>query len=111
MQISRSDYMKDSKNLHRSYYAQFVTANTKLFVKNHIGLDLLRTSSCPHFNDVIKHDGPNGWIWDRAPVDVQKMRDCDEIDKNSLPSLASVTCVAKEAARQLLEEEANGPSS
>ena len=111
MQISRPDYMKDSKNLHRSYYSQFVTENTKLFVKNRIGLDLLRTSNCPHFNDVIKHDGPNGWIWDRAPVDTQKMRDCDEIGKNSLPSLASVTCVAKEAARQLLEEEANGSSS
>ena len=105
MLITRTDYMSDSSNLHRTYYGQFVTESTKLFVVSRIGLDILRSSSCPHFNDVIRHNGPHNWVWDYAPVDSTKMRECGEIGQNSLPSWSSITCVAKEAARQLLEEE------
>lgn len=104
MAIHRTEYMKDSSKLHSDYYGQFITESTKLFVASHIGMDLLKQSTCPHFNDIIRNTGPNGWIWDRAPVNIPLMRECDEIGKNSLPSLSSVTCVAKEAARRMLEE-------
>lgn len=103
--ITRKEYMEDSKNLHHSYYAQFVTEATKLFVKERIGLDKIMASSDKNLNDVCayfpNYRGGNEpmWMWDIAPYNKGLLRDLGEFDSHS-----TATCVSKAAARMLIEE-------
>ncbi len=62
--ITRAEYMENSHELFRAYYAQFVTEETRRFVAQHI-----------------------------------------IIQPGYLGSQSTHTCVGKEAARQLLEEQ------
>jgi hypothetical protein len=104
--ITRTEYMKNSSELHYEYYLQFATESTFQFVRSRIGLKKLRSSKDKYFNDIIRHSdgGAGGWIWDRSPVNLTLMRELGEVRARSLPSMASHTCVGKAAARKLLSD-------
>ncbi len=85
----------DTMALHRRYHAQFVNESTKLSVTNTIGLDRLKASTDPHLNDIplrewdeLTHFLPISHVWKEV---------------GDRPSLGGLVCIAKEAARQVLE--------
>lgn len=101
--ITREQYMADSAALHFAYFSQFVTPQTLAFVKSAIGLDNLRKAKDPeHLNGVPgvewSADGMH-WVWDRSPVNAQRLAVCGEINSANVR-----TCVGKAAAKQLLSE-------
>ena len=104
--ITREEYMENSHELFRAYYAQFVTDETRRFVAKHIGIKKLKKSKDEHFNDIIHHsnNGQGGWIWDASPLNLELARELGEIHPGYFGSPCAHTCVGKEAARQLLEE-------
>jgi hypothetical protein len=106
--ITRKQYMENSSELHHAYYAQFITDGTRAYVKSRIGIDKLMKSNDKYFNDLgIKHtqNGAGTWVWDFAPVNIQRMRDAGECGVGYLPSQSAVTCTAKACARMLVLEE------
>ena len=113
---TRQDYLAH-RCTHREYYAQFVNESTRLSVRACIGVERLLASTDEHFNDIPLHE------WDslcgfhqsgsritgspRLPVSGRWL----ELGEGG-PSLSSLVCVAKEAARQLVDEaRAIGPWS
>jgi hypothetical protein len=99
--ITRAEYMSNAKELRQAYYLQFATPGTFRFVRECIGLELLRTSKDKYFNDVIHMPSLGGWIWDRAPINQTLIKQAgDTITKST------ITCVAKSAAVELLRREA-----
>jgi len=66
----------------------------------------LLKSKDERFNDVAKisHNGAGTWIWDFTPVNLQLMRECEEVSLRGRPSQSTHTCVGKAAARQLVEQ-------
>lgn len=106
--ITRKQYMDDSSNLHHAYWSQFVTQGTREYVLARIGLAKLLESKDQYFNDLgIKHSpGSDGtWVWDFAPVNIEKMREAGECSEGRLPSRCAHTCTAKAAARMLAASE------
>ena len=90
----------DNKCSHREYYAQFVTATTKLFVLRRIGEKALNNSTDEHLNDIplSTWDGI-GQLIKSTPSDLKiKM---DEAGEGCSP--ATLVCIAKEAARQIID--------
>lgn len=108
--ITRQYYMQNSGELFDAYYKQFVTASTLAFVRNNIGIKLLKKSTDEHFNDIIKHgnNGAGRWVWGLTPMDIKKARECGEVSEGYLPSQSCHTCVGKTAARMILKEESEG---
>ena len=102
--ITHSEYMADSKNLHHRYYLQFATKQTYHFVMNQIGIELLKKSTDPHFNDIIRHTNGAHWIWDQTPCNVTLMREAGAVSKGYLPSDSMCTCVGKAVARDILDK-------
>lgn len=101
--ITRKEYMKNSSELFRPYYRQFVTSETLAFVKNRIGMEKLRRSTCEHLNDVVMWErGGRTWLWDHSPINLQLARELGEVSPNALPSQSTRTCIGKAAARILL---------
>ena len=98
--MTRKQYMENSSENFRAYYGQFVTQSAIDFVKRNIGIKKLKESKDPHFNDIIKHSngGAGGWIWDHTPFNIELARKLGECN-----SMATHTCIGKEAARQILE--------
>jgi hypothetical protein len=101
--MTRQEYLQDSENRHREYWAQYVNSQTRKLVKERIGLKTLQASTDEHFNDT-------GLIrWDclasttRSYVLGYKLRDNGETW-----SLSANICILKEAAQQLLEGANNG---
>jgi hypothetical protein len=95
--------------LHHEYYIQFATDRTRRLVENTIGVDRIKASTDPHFNDI-----PLG-EWDRM-----EMRVRDTIDRAKLGqaeptgkpgsfmwSLSTAVCVAKAVAREIRDAETN----
>lgn len=81
---------------HRRYYAQLVCASTIAYVVRTIGADVLRASTDKHFNDIPLAK------WDRLTNGLPlAMRYADLGD---YPTLGGQVCVAKEAARQWVEQ-------
>jgi len=81
--FTRQDYL-DNKCTHREYYAQFVTLYIKAMVSNFIGINHIKASMDEHFNDI-----PLG-LWDTLRCGGK--------------TLSDNVCIAKEAAKQLKEE-------
>jgi hypothetical protein len=100
--ITYNEYMKDSENLHHDFFAQFITEQTKQFVKTRIGIDKLKSSKCLYFNDIIKHNSGGGWLWDASPFNTTLAKEAGMIHINT-PSVH--TCVGKACARILLKME------
>jgi len=107
----RSEYMnhpchlvsstpEERAKVHRQYYSQFVNTATIACVVSYIGADALKASTDPHLNDIpLKR-------WDTVaqaslPVAVSFKSVGD------YATLSGLVCVAKEAARQWLEAQAN----
>lgn len=95
---TRKDYMNHVCD-HRQYYAQFVTLAVRSVVTNAIGLKVLQSSKDEHLNDIPLAK------WDSiARVCETDMRRSLKESKDFY-SLGSGVCIAKEAARQLLDEQ------
>lgn len=98
---TRAEYMKDSQtdgmSAHRRYYGQFVNASTKYRVLSNIGLDRLKASTDPHFNDIPLE------LWDKL---TPRLAGSSEFSKaGDFYTLGNGVCLAKEAARQILEQQ------
>ena len=108
--ITRKDYMKDSSNLHREYYGQFVNDAVKAEVLRFIGKKAIINSTDEHLNDIRLA------FWDRlagfafsgsrmvrsphsiVPVSRQQLKEAGEGT-----SCATLVCIYKEATRQIIE--------
>lgn len=119
--MTRKQYMEESSKVfreggdtmevHRRYYAQFVNESTVSAVSRHIGLDRLLASTDPHFNDIplrewdslcgftvvgsrVMRFGPPAFPYGHYWKEVG----------DSGPALSDFGCIAKEAARQAVEQ-------
>ena len=91
--FTRADYLAD-KCTHQQYYAQFVSEVAKNLVARHIGLDRIKASKDPHFNDIPLAR------WDQiAHGGIPRAIAFKDVGDTS--TLAGNVCIAKEAARQL----------
>ena len=102
MKYTREDYLANVCT-HREYYSQFVSDSVKWVVRSCIGLHTLLNSKDGHFNDIplCRWDGISGAI-----------RSCvggliAQANASGGVSLSDTICVAKEAAKQLVEEQQN----
>ena len=97
---TRDEYMKDSQTdgpaAHRRYFGQFVTNGTKHRVLSHIGLERLMQSTDPHLNDIPLA------LWDRLTPQLPGSGGFAKA--GDYYTLANGVCLAKEAARQIVEE-------
>lgn len=96
---TREEYMKDSKTngkaAHRKYFGQFVTAGTVATVVRAIGKEKLLASTNEHFNDIPLR------LWDRL---TPRLSGSEGFAKaGDYYTLANGVCLAKEAARQFVE--------
>lgn len=96
---TRADYMKDSQTegtaAHRRYFGQFVTPGTKARVLQFIGLDRLLASKDPHLNDIPR------LLWDQLTPALPGSGGFSKAGDHY--TLANGVCLAKEAARQIIE--------
>ena len=98
--ISRAMYKADSANLHRAYWAQFITPAVRRAVAK-LDIELLREDFTQR--DVVVRNYPLS-IWDSMPHgDTSLMVKAGEM--RYTPTVAAIVCTAKEAARQRLENE------
>lgn len=116
--ITRKQYMTKEAT-HREYYGQFVTPSIIKFVVDRIGQKRIADSTDPHLNDIQLED------WDALEPFIQSVclnavGDAEEAGWTQTPTgrtrkvcwtLSTNTCIAKEAARQWLDEKAAGPRS
>ena len=97
MAFTRKDYMTD-KCTHEEYYGQLVTQG----MKDHIALAIpqsLAKSTDPHLNDIpLSAWDQIGFMYNGLGHEFKKLGD--------FISKAGLTCVLKEAARQVKEETA-----
>lgn len=92
--------------MYRKYYAQPVTASIKGIVLRHIGLDALLASKDPSLNDIPLEQWDSLYDLIRAHTPRSLLI---ELTGHSDMSLLEAVCIAKEAARQLIEE--NSPDA
>ena len=92
----RPDNREHSAAMHRKYYGQFVSARTKAYVARIIGKDAILNSQDEHFNDIPLHR------WDALTKGLPLAISFKET--GDYATLAGLVCVAKEAARQIKEE-------
>jgi hypothetical protein len=90
--ITRNDYMQDSKNLHIDYFFQFATESTKSILKSRIGIDRIKKSENPHFNDIPLK------LWDELPgfVNSNKLKLAGESF-----TLSTKICIYKSIAHKI----------
>ena len=94
MTFTRDDFMKN-RCTYRQYYAQFVTEDMKARLIRYLGLDTLLASKDEHLNDI----GLRQWdLFIAGPLAISLKSVGD------FASLAVNVCIAKEAARQIIEE-------
>lgn len=99
MSTKYQQYM-DGEITHREFYGQFVNEYIKTIVRTRIPLKRLLASEDPHLNDIPLQE------WDRLifPLPVLSMHNAGMTIVNSL---SIRVCIAKEAARQLIDEHKN----
>lgn len=97
--LTRNEYMADSQNLHRRYYAQFVTPGIFHMVERRFTAErLVRCSDQLYFNTIPLHQ------WDQLVPMLERM-----VDRQLMKSLGegwslgTGVCILKEAARQVVE--------
>jgi hypothetical protein len=118
--FTRQDYMntkgtpEERAAAHRRYYAQFVNASIIAQVVRFIGADAIRNSKDPHFNDIalVNWDRLCGLKkWQSTQQPLRPLFGPLPITFNELGdfcTLAGLVCIAKEAARQWLEQQPKG---
>lgn len=104
--ITRSEYMKNSKELHHDYYLQFATKRTLDFVLSSLTVEKIKealNNGDEHLNKIkIPYNdmGSGGrWWWDDAPINTELLK---ELGESNSPS--THTCVAKAVAKMLVEQ-------
>ena len=106
---TRKQYL-ENKCSHREYYAQFVDKDVLKIVRNEIGIDAIKSSKDEHLNDIPMKlwDGLSGCIFKGSelispPKCSRKIYDkAIELGEGGI-SPATMVCIFKEAARQLIE--------
>lgn len=94
MKFSRKDYIGGICT-HSEYYAQFVDSRTLAYVSRNIGLEVIKASTDPRFNDIPLVQ------WDRL---VPRAPGSSKFKyAGDYYTLANGVCLLKEAARQLKE--------
>jgi len=94
---------------HRDYYAQFITPEMVEQVKNNIGIDRIKASNDEHLNDIPLKDWDNlsghsfrgSEMIGKPQVSKEFYELCKQANEGI--SSATLTCVYKEIARQLVE--------
>ncbi len=102
--MHRSEYMSADRSdpsvvqeLHRAYYAQYVTPPVLYLVAQVIGERTIRASECPHFNDIPLRR----WV---ALVSCSPSSIVPLLGSNGdWLSLGIGVCILKEAAQQIRE--------
>ena len=108
--IKRADYIKDSSNLHRSYFGQFVNEEVKDAVLQAISKEALMASKDEHLNDIPidKWDALSGFRFSKTtgemltrpinidPIDIKLLKETGEG-----VSCATLVCIYKEAGKQI----------
>lgn len=98
--ITREMYLARSAELHRQYWAQFITPAVRRAVAT-LDIELLREDFTN--KDVTQRNYPLS-VWEKMPHgDTSLMVKAGEM--RYTPTLSCIVCVAKEAARQRLENE------
>lgn len=95
MKFTHQQYMYNECT-HRQYYAQFVTENTKLRVKQVVGEAKIVASTDEHFNDIPLK------TWDSVgslQAVFGQLSECDDF-----LTFAGEVCINKEAAEQIRED-------
>lgn len=96
--ITRTDYLQNPKELHNDYWGQFVTDYERELVAFKIGIDKLRASTDPHFNDIPLHK------WDYVARYLHRKELAEGLQKcGDFLTDGGMVCVLKVAARQLIE--------
>ena len=98
--FTRKDYMEGRCD-HSTYYGQFVTESVRNRVAQEIGLERIKASKDPHFNDIPlgEWDRLIGWAGQRVLRPMFSDIPLSKYGENN--SCCTHTCIAKEAARQL----------
>jgi len=92
--LTRKDYLL-KKVSHQEYYGQFVTAEVRRLVEKRISRVAIVNSTDPHFNDIsLSH-------WDRLHYSLVVL-----CNLGTGVTLSDTISIAKEAARQIKENEA-----
>lgn len=96
MKYTRNRYMSGEVS-HSDYYGQFVGASLRHDVGRIIGVDRIKSSEDPHFNDIPLKE------WDNMTglVRVYCGRAIADASGTGGISLSDTVCIAKEAARQI----------
>ena len=100
MIYTRKDYM-NNRCTFSEFYGQVIDDAVKAYVGLNIGAHRILESKDEHFNDIPLREW-DGLAWFLAQITKDKRAKCG-IDN----SIASMVCVAKEAAKQLKEEVKN----
>lgn len=109
IKYTRKQHLVTKECDHRTYWSQFVTEAVKSLVLRHIPKEKLLASKDPHFNDIPLQR------WDRMHYGVPQhvKRAISDSNASMCPpgtpggySLSDMTCLLKEAARQIVEREA-----
>jgi hypothetical protein len=101
--ITRSEYMKDSARLHQAFYGQFATMGLIRMIARRISVGSLIKSRDQWLNDIPLRE------WDMLPCQDYISHDLwrqarEQEDKTKFWwSMSDNTCVAKAAARIIIE--------
>jgi len=93
--ITYKEYMKNSRELHQKFYAQFLTEEAIIYVAQYIGADKIVNSKDPHFNDIPLK------LWDMLSMNLlikSKMWKEAHDETQFIFSKAENVCLAKVAA-------------
>lgn len=93
----RASTPEEKMDLHRVFYAQFVTDTHKKTVARLIGVEKILASEDPHFNDIPLEK----WETIKPPLGTSKKIE----DLGSWLTVSHIVCINKEAARQLKEQD------
>lgn len=116
--ITRKNYMEKSKDMHRIYFGQFVNEAVKSFILSRFTVEELHNAyiTDTHLNSIALHH------WDKL-VGLDRKTDIEQWNRNGGNcvlkqivnlkllklcgegwSLSTATCIMKEAAKQIVEE-------
>jgi hypothetical protein len=131
--MSNQEFTREDRHAnkcdHHTYYAQFVTTRMIEIVKQHIGMDAIRNSKDEHMNDIPLQK------WERIKLNIKAALEAEHTDKwrrlvlsQLISAMGSKTkwvdvnkgiyfttadgvCLAKTAARIMLELESKSTES
>jgi hypothetical protein len=109
-QITKTEYMNNSKELHHNFYLQFATKQTKKYILRELKIQDIKfalENEDQHLNKIkipFNNMGSGGsWWWDCAPINLKLAQELGAVSKNCRPSQSTVTCICKAAAKHLVE--------